>query len=106
MLFLLTLLVVHVETHSQTHKAQSEAQSSKPTLPIAASVVPKQNNGQTLQPKNDDHVDADIRIISAPARDLYDRAGFWISFVSSSLALRGSLWPSALCAPLAGRLNS
>ena len=88
-LFLLTLLVVHVETHSQTHKAQSEAQSSKPTLPIAASVVPKQNNGQTLQPKNDDHVDADIRIISAPARDLYDRAGFWISVVLVTVGVAG-----------------
>ena len=106
MLFLLTLLVVHVETHSQTHKAQSEAQSSKPTLPIAASVVPKQNNGQTLQPKNDDHVDADIRIISAPPGTFTTVLVSGSALCSSPLALRGSLWPSALCAPLAGRLNS
>jgi hypothetical protein len=84
--FLLTFYVLPVQTYAQTNKAQQAAKGDKPPSPVA-SVIPEHKGGPPLQPKADDHINADVRVISTPAKDGYDRAAFWINF---ALALIGA----------------
>jgi hypothetical protein len=72
----LALAVFPVQTYAQANKAKEEAKSDKPSPPVPA-VVPKQTSSQTSQPAHQERIDADVRGISTPAKDGYDKAAFW-----------------------------
>ena len=76
----LMLYVIPMQTHAQAHKAQQTSESDKPTSPIA-SITPQNNGGPGYQGERNEHVGADVRIISTPAKDHYDKAAVWVNVV-------------------------
>jgi hypothetical protein len=72
----LALYVLPVQTYAQTDKAQQGSKGDQPSPPVAPVAI-KQNGGPKLQPEHHEHVDSDVRVISTPAKDRYDRAAFW-----------------------------
>jgi hypothetical protein len=53
-------------------------QADKPSAPIAW-VAPQNMESKELQAEAKNHIDADVRVISTPAKDGYDKAAFWFS---------------------------
>lgn len=72
----LTLLVV-ASSHRQAHGQESP-------LPSSPHV-----NGTPLANKDDQHIRADVKIVSAPPRDSYDIWAFWISVVLAVVGIAG-----------------
>ena len=84
-MFLLALLVIPVQTYSQPHKAEQGGHTNQPSG-SASTVSPQQRDGQSLQAENEKHVNADVRVISSPERDPYDKVAVWANI---SLVLVG-----------------
>jgi hypothetical protein len=74
----LALFVFPVQAYTQTNKAQQTSKSDEPSSPVAP-VVPQQRDSPKLQPEHQDHVQADVRVVSAPTKDRYDKASVWIN---------------------------
>jgi hypothetical protein len=87
-IFGLSLLILPVQTYAQTQKAQEGSTSQKPAAPTSPVLVQKEGSPQ-LQPEHKEHVDADVRIISAPEKDGYDHAAFWINVALASIGFLG-----------------
>lgn len=88
LVFLTAFLSICPPTNCQAHKAQQGQASQRPTLPVASATV-RQNNSPSLQAKPDQHVQADVRVIRAPAKDGYDIAAFWISALLAGVGIAG-----------------
>ena len=78
-IFALTFFVFPVQAHSQPNEAQKTHNRTNPS-PAASPIVPEQSGSQSAQTEPKKHVDADVRIVSAPGKDGYDRAAFWMTF--------------------------
>lgn len=87
-IFVLSLFVFSMQTYPQTHKAQERSNSATPPLPTVP-VVRQKNDARTPQDETGTHVDADVRVVSAPEKDAYDRAAFWISVVLAAVGIGG-----------------
>jgi hypothetical protein len=74
--FVLVLAVVPLQADNQANQAQQATHSGKPSPPVSA-IAPQQASGQTVQPAQENHVDADVRIVGVPGKDRYDKAAFW-----------------------------
>jgi hypothetical protein len=83
---MLSLFVFPMQAYAQTHKAQEETENQKPTLPIPSAPA-QQTNSPNLQSEHKEHVDADVRVVSSPAKDGYDKAGFWVNLSLVIVAL-------------------
>jgi hypothetical protein len=75
-IFILSLFVFRMQTDTQSNQTQHKPKDSKPSFPVAP-VIPHQTTSQTGQPAHQEHIDADVRVISTPAKDSYDKAAFW-----------------------------
>ncbi|HET7178150.1 MAG TPA: hypothetical protein VFI14_00425 [Chryseosolibacter sp.] len=84
----LTLAVFPVEAHAQSNQTKDADQSGKPAAPIPV-IVPQQTGSQSVQPTHEKHVDADVRIISAPGKDSYDKAAFWATIALVLVGVAG-----------------
>ena len=84
----LALFVFPVQAYTQTNKAQQSSKSDKPAPPVAP-VVPQQQDSQRLLPEHQDHVQADVRVVSAPTKDRYDKAAFWINVALAGIGIIG-----------------
>jgi hypothetical protein len=83
--FVLVLAVVTLRADDQAKQTQQATHSSKPSPPVPA-IAPPQGSSQSAQPAQEKHVDADVRIVSSPGKDSYDKAAFWATI---ALALVG-----------------
>jgi hypothetical protein len=86
-MFMLVLTVVPLQADNQANQTQLATRSSKPSPPVPV-IAPQQASSQSVQPAQEKHVDADVRIIQVPAKDRYDKAGFWVNI---GLAIVGFL---------------
>jgi hypothetical protein len=82
----LAFYILPMQTHAQSNETQHAPKSDKPSPSAPPPVVPKQNNSPNLQPETEKHVNADVRVVSAPSKDGYDIAAFWIG---AALAIVG-----------------
>jgi len=87
----LSFLVIPVQAHAQMNKAQQTSKGDRLSSPVAF-IIPEHTDGPTLQPKADNHSNADVRVISTPAKDGYDKAVVWINL---ALAVIGTFGISA-----------
>ena len=87
-IFALALLVFPVGTYSQTNRTQ-KASRNKRSPPPVSSVGVDQTYHPSLEAKPDQHVNADVRVVSAPEKDAYDRAAFWISVILAAVGIGG-----------------
>lgn len=74
--FVLALAVVPLQADDQANQTQQASHSGKPSRPVPA-IAPQQASSQSVQPAQENHVDADVRIVAAPEKDRYDKAAFW-----------------------------
>jgi len=87
-IFTLSLVVLSVQAYAQSHKAQKGSDSQKPAT--QAPLIPIQQTGSPkLQPEQKQHIDADVRVVGAPAKDGYDRAAFWINVALACVGFSG-----------------
>jgi hypothetical protein len=84
----LTLCVLSVQTHAQPDKAQQTHKGDNPSFPTAT-VVPQDGNSPSLQTESKNHVDADVRVISAPNKDGYERIAFWANLALVAVGIGG-----------------
>jgi hypothetical protein len=86
-MFALAFCLVSVQTNAQTHKVQKNPEGDKPSL-AAAPIAPQQDDRTKLPPEHQEHVDTDVRVVSTPAKDGYDKASVWINL---ALAIIGAV---------------
>jgi uncharacterized membrane protein YciS (DUF1049 family) len=79
---------------AEAYKAQQRTKIYQAAAGSLAT-VPQQPYGPTLQSEEKNHVDADIRVISSPAKDRYDKAAFWISLALAVVGAAGVV--AAIC---------
>lgn len=84
----LTLLVLCMHGYAQAHKTPQGAKGNQPTN-AAMSVAPQQANNPKLQGEHEKHIDAEVRIVSTPAKDGYDEAAFWINVALAVVGAAG-----------------
>jgi hypothetical protein len=77
-----------MQTYAQTNEAQHTAKGNNPPLPVASVAAIQYAGSPKLQTEAQTYIDADVRIVSAPAKDRYDKSAFWINAV---LAVIGAL---------------
>jgi DNA-binding protein YbaB len=87
--FGLAFLVFSVQAHVQTRKTQEASQGNKSAFSAPTATVPENGSRPNLQAEHDKHVEADVRIISSPTKDRYDKAAFWISVVLAVVGVMG-----------------
>jgi len=83
-----TLVLVGLCGNAQTHKTEQAQGNQQPSSPVSDAQV-KQNESPAAQPKSETHIQADVRVIDAPAKDRYDKATFWINFVFTIMVISG-----------------
>jgi hypothetical protein len=88
LIFTLAIYVLPVKTHSQPNKAQQASKGEKPTLPTAT-VVPQDGNSPSIQPQPNNHINADVRVVSTPEKDGYERAAFWANIALVVVGIGG-----------------
>jgi hypothetical protein len=67
--------VLFVQSNSQANKTDDASHTGKP-IP-QATVKAQPTDGQTFQSGQKNHIDADVRVVSTPPKDFYDKAAFW-----------------------------
>lgn len=67
-----------MEIRAQASKGEGKSQKAEPSSPVSA--IAPHENGQHSQSDNEKHVDAEVRIVSAPQKDVYDIAVIWADF--------------------------
>jgi hypothetical protein len=87
--FLLTFYVFPVQTYAQPNKTQKATEGDKPATPAPPPIVPKQDDSPDLKAKPKAHIDADVRVISSPGKDGYDRALFWANIILAGVGIFG-----------------
>ena len=93
-IFALALYILPVQAYAQPDKTQQTYKSDKPSLP-AAPIVPQQGDSPSLQNEAKDHIDADVRVVSAPGKDCYDKAAFWVNLALVAVGFAGVI--AAVC---------
>lgn len=74
--FALALMIAPLQAENRANQTQQTTHSNKASPPVTA-IAPQQTNDQSVQPAKGEHVDADVRIVTAPRKDSYDKAAFW-----------------------------
>lgn len=93
-IFAAAVLIVSFNTYAQTSKTNQAENSQKPSQ--RATVPPmQQDNGAHLQPKGQQHIDADVKVVDLPPKDWQDKAGFWINLALAVAGFAG-IWV-AIC---------
>jgi hypothetical protein len=87
-IFALAFFVLCVQGCPQAHEAKQRENGDKPTS-TATPVAPQQANSPNLQGKPDHDVRAEVRVVSTPAKDGYDRASVWVNFSLAVIGLIG-----------------
>lgn len=82
----LVFCILPVQSHAQPNKAE-ELSKGDQSSHAAAPVAPQQESSPKLQTKHLDRVQADVRVLSAPAKDGYDHAAFWVNVALALLGL-------------------
>ena|GEM_PF-4194301 len=85
----LTFYVFPMQTYAQSNKTHKATKGDNPVPPAPPAIVPKQDASPNLQPKPKAHVDADVRVISTPGKDGYDRAAFWVNIALAFVGFCG-----------------
>ena len=79
--------VICMQANAEPNKAEQTATSDNPAL-SAPNVAPQQIGGPALQGKGNQDTGNEMRIISTPAKDRYDKAAVWINL---ALAVIGTV---------------
>jgi len=83
-----TLSLIVLGANPQAHKAkqgQANQQTSSPVAPLPA----QKGDGARLQATTDQHVQADVRVISSPGKDRYDIASFGAGVILAIVGIAG-----------------
>ncbi len=86
-IFALSILIFSVRANAQANNAEVTAKYTEPSI-TASAIVAQQSTSYKIQDKEDNQVNADIRVVSTPEKDFYDKAPFWINLI---LAVIGTL---------------
>lgn len=87
-IFTFLLFIFPVRPYAQPDKAKEESSnqgSAAPTLPAST----QKADSPALQPEHKEPIDADVRVISAPEKDGYDYAAFWVNFALAVIGASG-----------------
>ena len=76
LLFALILYATPVKAASHPREQESASYNASPT-PTTSQVAAPQQNGAELQPKGEEHVRADVVVVSTPIADTLHDPGFW-----------------------------
>jgi hypothetical protein len=87
-IFLYTVALVSFYAYAQGDKAKQSSEGQSPSPPTSTALI-QQDNGAPLQAKNEQHVNADVKIIALPRKDWQDVATFSISFVLAAVGIAG-----------------
>jgi hypothetical protein len=68
-----------VHAYAQTDKTQQASKSHNPSPTLAPIAVAQNPNSPDLQPKHQEHVDAEVRVVSTPEKDSWDKAAVWVN---------------------------
>jgi hypothetical protein len=77
-----------MQASAQTHKKQEGSADKQPAADTSP-VAPQQRNSPKLQPEPDAHVSADVRVVSTPSKDRYDKAAFWVNITLAAVGMGG-----------------
>jgi hypothetical protein len=77
--------ILPVQTYAQPDKAQHTPKTDKPSATVAR-VAPQDADSPALQAESKNHINADVRIVSTPEKDGWDKTAFW---VNAALAFAG-----------------
>jgi hypothetical protein len=83
-----TLFVLSVQTGTQTHKAQETAKHASPS-PATPAIVPQQGASRSVQGKENNEVSTEVRVVSTPEKDFYDKAPVWINLILALIGVLG-----------------
>jgi hypothetical protein len=75
-ILVLTLAVLPMQTYAQANPAKGAQESENPSSPVPK-IAPDQTSCEHAKAYEEEHVNADVRIISTPQKDGYDIALFW-----------------------------
>ena len=84
----LAFYVLPVQTYAQTNKTKQATEGDNPS-PAVAPIIPKDIDSPALQSESKNHIAADVRIVSAPAKDRYDKAAFWVNTALAAVGFLG-----------------
>jgi preprotein translocase subunit Sss1 len=87
-IFTFAFLVLCVQGNCQSHKAEQKQKSNQLILPIPHSPVQK-DDSLGFQSKSEQDASTEVRIISTPAKDRYDKAAVWINAVLAIVGFIG-----------------
>lgn len=84
----MSLALIGFYVSAETHKAKQAQNNQQPSTPVADAPI-QQDSSPSIQPKPDQHIKADVRVIETPAKDGYDKAAFWISVALAVIGIAG-----------------
>jgi hypothetical protein len=87
-LLALMLLVLSVQGHCQTHKEKQGPKSDQPTT-AATKNAPQQPSSPCLPTEPSHNPIAEVRVVSTPAKDRYDKAAVWINGILAIIGVVG-----------------
>jgi hypothetical protein len=82
------LLLVQVAAYPKPHETPDASKQDAP-ISAASPTIPSRNSTPTFQPKPDEHIQADVRVTSAPGKDGYDKAAIGINAMLAAWGLAG-----------------
>lgn len=85
-LYAVALISLYANAHADKTKQASNSQS--PSQPTSAAPV-QQHDGASLQSKDEQHVNADVKVVALPGKDWQDVFTFWISVVLAVVGIAG-----------------
>jgi hypothetical protein len=88
LVFTVFVYIFPMQAYTQTQPAKQAQQSQQPSPPVPQSPVEKQDGGK-FNPVDQKHVPTDVRIVSAPTKDRWDKAAIWINAVLAGIGLIG-----------------
>jgi hypothetical protein len=88
MIFALSLVVFGMKGYSHTYKAEEGKEGNQPSLTTSI-VTAKEIHGPDFQHASKKDEGTDVRVISTPEKDAYDKASVWINGILAIIGLAG-----------------
>lgn len=77
-IFTATVLIIAFQAYAQTNQTRQTENGQKPAHQ-AADIAAQQQSGQHLEGKDQQHIDADVKVVTLPTKDWQDKTSFWIT---------------------------
>ena len=81
-------VLISFYANAQADKAKQASNSQSPSQPASTAPV-QQHDRAPLQSKDEQHVNADVKVVALPGKDWQDVATFWIGVVLAGVGIAG-----------------